>query len=141
MELKGKKLNMTQVFLEDGTVIPVTAVLVIEGSVEDLQDKLVNVIGTSKGAGFTGPMKRHGFHGAQATHGQSDRARAPGASSSGTTLGRVLKGTRRAGRHGNKRVTLKNLKVQEIDPKSKKALIHGPLPGARNSLLKIKVVS
>ncbi|MEK7595900.1 MAG: 50S ribosomal protein L3 [Patescibacteria group bacterium] len=131
---------MSQIFLPDGRVVPVTIVLVEGDFSGDLEGKEVVVVGKSKGAGFTGVMKRHGFHGTQATHGQSDRARAPGASSSGTDLGRVLKGTRRSGRHGNKRVTLKNLKIHSADSQSKTLKISGPLPGARNSRIIIEVL-
>ena len=131
---------MSQVFLEDGKVVPVTLVFVDTGLEESLLGKEVTIIGWSKGAGFAGHMKRHGFSGAQATHGQSDRARAPGSSGSGTTPGRVLKGTRRAGRHGNKQVTLKHLKVIEIDIAGKSLKLSGSLPGARNSKILIEVM-
>lgn len=140
MKLEGIKQQMTQVFLQDGTVVPVTCVLVDSGFEPELTGREVVVVGTSKGKGFTGHMKRHGFKGAHKTHGQSDRTRAPGSSGSGTTPGRVLKGTRRAGRHGNFRVTLKGLKIVEVDNSAKILKVSGPLPGARNSKIEIEVL-
>ncbi len=140
MKLEGTKQQMSQVFLEDGTLVPVTCVFVEAGIEGDLTGKEVIIVGTSKGKGFTGHMKRHGFKGAHKTHGQSDRERAPGSSGSGTTPGRVLKGTRRAGRHGNKQVTLKGLKIIEVNQDIKQLKVTGPLPGARNSKVEIEVL-
>jgi large subunit ribosomal protein L3 len=140
MKLEGTKQQMTQVFLEDGTLVPVTCVFVENGLEGELIGKEIVVVGTSKGKGFTGHMKRHGFKGAHKTHGQSDRTRAPGSSGAGTTPGRVLKGTRRAGRHGNKTVTLKGLKILEVDQTIKQIKVSGPLPGARNSKVEIEVL-
>jgi large subunit ribosomal protein L3 len=100
--------------------------------------ELVDVIGTSKGKGFQGVVKRHGFRGGPRTHGQSDRERAPGSSGSTTTPGRVLKGTKKAGQMGNARVTVQNLEVVEADPERNLLLIRGAVPGAPNGLLLIK---
>ncbi len=99
---------------------------------------IVDVTGTSKGRGFTGGMKRHGFRGGPRTHGQSDRPRAPGSIGAGTTPGRVWKGQRMAGRHGNQRVTIQNLKVVLVDPERNLLAVKGSVPGARNGLLLIK---
>lgn len=140
MKMEGKKLEMSQVFKEDGNVVPVTLVSVETDLPEDLLGKDVVVVGTSKGAGFTGPVKRYHFRGGPATHGQSDRHRAPGSSGATTTPGRVLKGKRRAGRHGNKQITLKGLRIMEVDASTKRLKISGPLPGARNSKVLIEVV-
>jgi len=74
----------------------------------------VDIVGTSKGKGFQGGVKRHGFSGGPKTHGQSDRTRAPGSIGSGTTPGRVLKGTRMAGHMGNVRVTAIKLILSAI---------------------------
>jgi len=98
----------------------------------------VDVVGTSKGKGFQGGVKRHGFRGGPKTHGQSDRTRAPGSIGSGTTPGRVLKGTRMAGRMGNERVTAKKLQVVQADPERNLLLIKGSVPGANGGLLMIK---
>jgi large subunit ribosomal protein L3 len=99
---------------------------------------LVDVVGTSKGKGFAGVVKRHHFRGGPRTHGQSDRERAPGSSGSTTTPGRVLKGTRRAGQMGNARVTVQNLEVVESDGEQNLLLLRGAVPGARNGLLLIR---
>jgi large subunit ribosomal protein L3 len=99
---------------------------------------LVDVVGTSKGKGFAGVVKRHHFRGGPRTHGQSDRERAPGSSGSTTTPGRVFKGTRRAGQMGNARITVQNLQVVEADGERNLLLLRGAVPGARNGLLLIK---
>ena len=98
----------------------------------------VDIVGTSKGKGFQGGVKRHGFRGGPKTHGQSDRTRAPGSIGSGTTPGRVLKGTRMAGRMGNERVTVKKLEVIQADPERNLLVVKGSVPGANGGLLMIK---
>jgi len=98
----------------------------------------VDVIGISKGKGFAGGVKRYHFHGMNATHGTSDRNRAPGSRSSGTTPGRVYKGSRGAGHMGMDRVTMQNLKVVMVDPERNLLAIHGAVPGAKGSLVMIK---
>ena len=98
----------------------------------------VDIVGTSKGKGFQGGVKRHGFRGGPKTHGQSDRTRAPGSIGSGTTPGRVLKGTRMAGRMGNERVTAKKLQVIQTDPERNLLVVKGSVPGANGGLLMIK---
>ena len=98
----------------------------------------VDIVGTSKGKGFQGGVKRHGFRGGPKTHGQSDRTRAPGSIGSGTTPGRVLKGTRMAGHMGNERVTVKKLEVIQADPERNLLVVKGSVPGANGGLLMIK---
>ncbi len=98
----------------------------------------VDIVGTSKGKGFQGGVKRHGFRGGPKTHGQSDRTRAPGSIGSGTTPGRVLKGTRMAGHMGNERVTVKKLQVIQADPERNLLVVKGSVPGANGGLLMIK---
>ncbi|MCL4507964.1 MAG: 50S ribosomal protein L3 [Chloroflexi bacterium] len=98
----------------------------------------VDVIGTSKGKGFTGVMKRHGFRGGPRTHGQSDRSRAPGSIGPGTTPGRVFKGTRMAGRTGNERRTVLHLAVIRTDPESNVLLVKGSVPGPAGGFLLIR---
>jgi large subunit ribosomal protein L3 len=200
--LLGRKVGMTQIFADDGRVVPVTVVEAGPCYVTQLRTKerdgyeavqigygatrrlngpekghvdkakaplvrhlrelradslegvevgqkldaslfkvgdLVDVVGTSKGKGFAGVVKRHHFRGGPRTHGQSDRHRAPGSSGSTTTPGRVLKGTRRAGQMGNARVTVQNLEVVEADGEQNLLLLRGAVPGARNGLLLIKV--
>ncbi|MEI8130987.1 MAG: 50S ribosomal protein L3 [Leptolinea sp.] len=98
----------------------------------------VDVIGTSKGKGFQGAVKRYHFRGGPATHGQSDRERAPGSRGSGTTPGRVYKGARGAGHMGNDRVTAQNLKVVLIDVERNLIGVRGAVPGSRNGLVLVK---
>jgi len=98
----------------------------------------IDVTGTSKGRGFQGVVRRHGFRGGPRTHGQSDRLRAPGSIGAGTTPGRVWKGTRMAGRMGNRRVTVQNLEVIDVLPAQHVLLIRGSVPGAKNGLLLIR---
>jgi len=108
----------------------------IEANVFEEGDK-IDVVGTSKGKGFQGVVKRHGFHGSPASHGHKDQLRMPG-SIGAQGPQRVLKGTRMAGRMGNDRVTVKNLEVVAIDPKTNMIAIKGAVPGARNSVLYIR---
>jgi len=195
----GKKLSMTQVFREDGTVVPVTRVQAgpcfvtqvrqengtakiqigfgtqktfrlnkaQQGHLKDINhengvtvrylketesdqnlsrgDKFtvatfdagekVKVIGTSKGKGYAGVVKKYHFKGGPKTHGQSDRHRAPGSSGQSTTPGRVYKGKRMSGRMGSDTVTIKNLQV--IDLENGVLSIIGLIPGPRGSLVTV----
>lgn len=99
---------------------------------------LVDVIGTSKGKGFAGVVKRHGFGGGPRTHGQSDRQRHPGAIASGTTPGNIIKGLRMAGRMGGERVTVQGLRVEMVDAERNLLLLRGAVPGAVNGILFIR---
>jgi len=98
----------------------------------------VDVIGTSKGKGFAGGMKRYHFGGGPKTHGQSDRQRSPGSRSSGTTPGRVFKGSRGPGHMGNERVTAQHLKVVLVDAERNLLGVRGAIPGARGGLVVIR---
>lgn len=98
----------------------------------------VDVIGTSKGKGFAGSVKRHHFKGGKKTHGQSDRHRAPGSRSSGTTPGRVFKNSRGAGHMGHERVTVQALKVVLVDAERNLLGVHGAVPGGKGGLVVIK---
>jgi large subunit ribosomal protein L3 len=100
--------------------------------------ELVDVVGTSKGKGFAGGVKRHHFRGGPKTHGQSDRHRAPGSVGATTTPGRVYKGTRMAGHMGDVRVTVQNLKVVEVDTDRNLLLVEGAVPGADNGLIFVR---
>ena len=94
----------------------------------------VDAIGTSKGKGFQGVVKRHGFGGVgQATHGQHNRLRAPGSIGACSFPSRVFKGLRMAGRMGGRRVKLINLKVLRVDADKNLILVSGSVPGAKNS--------
>ena len=100
--------------------------------------EMIDVTGTSKGRGFQGVVKRHGFSGGPKTHGQSDRWRAPGSIGAGTDPGHVWKGTRMAGRMGNKRVTVQNLQVVEVIVDKHLLLVRGSVPGAKNGLVMVR---
>ncbi len=97
----------------------------------------VDVIGTSKGKGFQGVMKRHGFAGGKATHG-SMHHRGPGSIGMAAYPAKVLRGMRGPGRMGNVRVTAKNLRVVRIDPEKNLMLVEGSVPGAPGSTLLIR---
>ena len=192
--LLGKKVGMTQLFEDDGTVVPVTVIqagpcVVVQkktkqkdgydavqlGFVEFVkakrvnkpmtghfkktnvaparfvrevrvqgeetanpgdkvlvdifaQDELVHVIGTSKGRGFAGLVKRHHFRGGRATHGSMFH-RAAGSIGSSAYPSRVLKGMRMAGHMGNARVTVQNLRVARVDQENNLLFVHGAVPG------------
>lgn len=103
-----------------------------------VEGEAVDVIGTSKGKGFAGVMKRHNFRGGPRTHGQSDRARAPGSIGPGTTPGRVYKGTRMAGRMGHERVTISALEVVKADAERNLLLVKGSIPGPNGGVVMIR---
>lgn len=100
--------------------------------------ELVDVTATSKGRGFAGVVRRYGFRGGPKTHGQSDRWRALGSSGAGTTPGRVLKGTRMAGRMGAERVTVKNVRVVAVDSERNLLALGGSVPGASGTLVTVR---
>jgi large subunit ribosomal protein L3 len=200
--LIGRKLGMTRVFAEDGTVVPVSVIEVIPNTVARLRTEerdgytalqlgtgtarkltkpvagqlkhlsrdaqklrtlrevrvdtlegyepgqqltaelfaagdLVDVIGTSKGRGFAGVIKRHGFRRGPKTHG-SDHHRAPGSIGAGTDPSKVWRNTRMAGHMGDERVTVKKLKVVRVDPERNLILVKGAVPGARNATLLVQ---
>ncbi len=97
----------------------------------------VDVIGTSKGKGFQGGVRRYHFHGGPRTHGASDRERAPGSRSSTTTPGRVYKGARGPGHMGDDRVTSQSLKVVLVDAERHLLGVRGAVPGPRGGLVLI----
>ena len=192
----GRKLEMSQLFREDGTVVPVTIVkaepntvtqirgaekdgyvavqlgsdvrrhltLPESGHLKDLPSfgvlrefrveettlkrgdtvnvelfkpgMKIDVVGTSKGHGFTGVMRRHHFHGGPATHGQKDQMRMPGSIAS-QRQGPVSKGQRMAGHMGDARTTVKNLEIVAVDPVQNTLAIKGAVPGARGGILLI----
>ena len=96
----------------------------------------VDAIGISKGKGFQGVVKRHGFGGVgQATHGQHNRLRSPGSIGAASFPSRVFKGLKMAGRTGNDRVQILNLRVLKIYPEKNLLLVLGSVPGAKNSYI------
>ena len=200
----GKKIGMTQVFTEDGTVVPVTVIkagpcLVVQrktadrdgydavqlGLVEEIPprrvtkgrrghfakanvgsmrrlgefgvgdgddemgpgdevkasifevDEYVDVVGTSKGKGFQGVMKRHNFSGGGATHGSMFH-RAPGSVGQASDPSRVFPGQKMPGRMGGKRITTKNLKVVKVDEEENLIFVRGAIPGPNNGYIAIR---
>lgn len=102
-----------------------------------LETEFVDVVGTSKGKGFQGVIKRHGFSGGPAAHG-SGFHRTGGSQGQRSTPGRCMSGRRMPGRMGFKRVISSNLKVVKVDPEKQLLLVKGAVPGARNGLLHIR---
>ena len=99
----------------------------------------VEVVGTSKGKGFQGVVKRHGFSGVgEQSHGQHDRQRAPGSIGNSSDASRVFKGMRMAGRMGGDRVKMKGLKVVKIFPEKNYILVSGSVPGHNGSTVLIQ---
>jgi len=99
----------------------------------------VEVIGTTKGKGFQGVVKRHGFHGVgQQSHGQHDRQRAPGSLGNSSDASRVMKGMKMGGRMGSDRVKMKGLKVVKIFAEKNYILVSGSVPGHNGSIVLIQ---
>jgi large subunit ribosomal protein L3 len=99
----------------------------------------VDVVGTTKGKGFQGVVKRHGFHGVgEQSHGQHDRQRAPGSIGNSSDASRVFKGMRMAGRMGGERVKVKSLKVVKIFADKNYILVNGSIPGHNGSIVYIQ---
>ena len=99
----------------------------------------VDVVGTSKGKGFQGVVKRHGFHGVgEQSHGQHDRQRAPGSIGNSSDASRVFKGMRMAGRMGGDRIKIKSLKIVKIFPEKNYLLVTGSVPGHNGSIVLIQ---
>ena len=99
----------------------------------------VEVVGTSKGKGFQGVVKRHGFHGVgEQSHGQHDRQRAPGSIGNSSDASRVFKGMRMGGRMGQDRVKMKGLKVVKIFAEKNYILVSGSVPGHNGSIVLIQ---
>jgi large subunit ribosomal protein L3 len=94
----------------------------------------ISAIGTSKGKGFQGVVKRHGFRGVNdATHGQHNRQRAPGSIGAASYPSKVIKGLRMGGRDGGRRVNVKNLEVIKLFPEKNLILVKGAVPGHKGS--------
>ena len=99
---------------------------------------MVDVVGTSKGKGTAGVMKRHGFKGLGASHGTQRKHRSPGSIGGCATPGRVFKGLRMAGRMGNARTTVLNLTVHGVDAEKGLLLIKGAIPGPTGGLVLVR---
>ena len=98
----------------------------------------VDVVGVSKGKGFSGVMKRHGFHGLGGGHGVHKKHRSPGAIGACATPSRVFKGMRMAGQYGNQRTTVLNLEVVQADPERGLLLVKGAVPGPNGGLVMVR---
>jgi len=150
-EIKAKKLTKGQMgHLEKNKIPPLRFLREFRASSPEVKTgdkvdvsqfevgKRVDVVGTSKGKGFAGTVKRYNFKGGPKTHGQSDRLRAPGSIAAGTTPGRVFKGKKMPGRMGNERVTSQNVEVVLIDVEKNLIGVNGSVPGPRGGLVVIK---
>jgi large subunit ribosomal protein L3 len=160
--LIGRKVGMTQVFQDDGTMVAVSVVEIEPNTVTRLRTEerdgysavqigtdararltkpeagdLVDISGVSKGKGFAGHVKRHHFNRGPKSHG-SDHHREPGSIGPGTTPGRVYKGLRMAGHMGDERTTIKKMRVVRTDSERNLLLVAGSLPGARGALILVK---
>ncbi len=98
----------------------------------------VDVVGISKGRGFTGVMKRHGFKGLRATHGVKRMHRHPGSSGPSADPSHTRKGIKKPGQHGNARTTVRNLKVVRVDPTNNLLLVRGAVPGHNDGFVMIR---
>src|SRR3972149_6298768 len=134
MKRLGQFRYLQEVRVEDATQYEIGQKL---GAEVFEEGELVDVVGTSKGKGFAGGVKRYHFHGGPKTHGQSDRHRSPGSIGPGTTPGRVRKGLHMAGHMGDARVTVKNLRIYQSDAARGVLLIEGAVPGADGGLAQI----
>lgn len=110
-----------------------------EGQVLDLdlfqENEIVNIIGTSKGRGFAGVMKRHNFRGFEQSHGVHESFRGGGSIGQCAQPSRVLKGVKMAGHMGVDRITVKNLKIVKVDKEHNLVMVKGAVPGHRNGLV------
>ncbi|MCF0057546.1 MULTISPECIES: 50S ribosomal protein L3 [unclassified Dyadobacter] len=110
-------------------------------SVQDIfaEGEFVDVVGSAKGRGFQGVVKRHGFAGVGGqTHGQHNRARHPGSIGACSFPSRVFKGIRMGGRMGNNRVKIQNLRILKVIPEQNLLVVSGSVPGSKNSFLIIE---
>lgn len=129
---------MSQIFKEDGTVVPVTLLsLINEIDIDNIKEgSLVKISGLSKGKGFQGVVKRWGFKGSSSTHGTKHTKRAPGSIGSSFPE-KVFKGRKMAGRMGNRRVTIGKIEIVSVDPKKKLVALKGAVPGPSGRRLEI----
>lgn len=131
--ITAKKIRMTQIFQEDGTVVPATLLFLKKHNFK-IGDE-IKISGKSKGKGFQGVVKRWGFKGAASkTHGTKHTERAPGSIGSAFPQ-KVFKGKKMAGRMGNKKVTLQKMQIVKAD--KNQIAIKGAVPGRKGTLLEI----
>ncbi len=101
--------------------------------------QLVDVVGLSKGRGFTGVMKRHNFKGSRsATHGTHEYQRHGGAIGTNMTPGRVFAGVKMPGQHGNQKITVQNIRVARVMDAENLVLVQGSVPGSRESIVTVR---
>jgi len=128
--------HLTEVRAADADSYSVGQELTVDGLFEAGQK--VDVVGTSKGKGTAGVMKRHNFKGVSASHGSHRNHRKPGSIGASSTPSRVFKGMRMAGRMGAERVTAMNLLVHSVDAEKNLILVKGAVPGARGRLVFVR---
>ena len=128
--------HLTEVRTSDASEYALGQELTVDATFEAGQ--LIDVVGTSKGKGFAGAMKRHNFSGVGASHGAHRNHRKPGSIGGAATPGRVFKGQRMPGRMGGERVTVQNLTVQAVDAEKGLILVKGAVPGARGRLVFVR---
>ena len=128
--------HLTEVRTADAADYSLGQELTVDATFEAGQ--LVDVVGTSKGKGFAGVMKRHNFKGVSASHGSHRNHRKPGSIGASSTPSRVFKGMRMAGRMGGERVTVQGLKVHSIDVEKGLILVKGAVPGARGRIVFVR---
>ncbi len=128
--------HVTEIRTADAGEYSLGQELTVDGTFEAGQ--LVDVVGTSKGKGTAGVMKRHNFKGVSASHGSHRNHRKPGSIGASSTPSRVFKGMRMAGRMGGERVTVLNLTVHAIDIEKGLLLVKGAVPGARGRIVYVR---
>ncbi|WP_166984478.1 50S ribosomal protein L3 [Paramicrobacterium fandaimingii] len=128
--------HLTEVRTDDASDYSLGQELTLDGVFEAGQK--IDVVGTSKGKGFAGVMKRHNFQGVSASHGAHRNHRKPGSIGASATPGRVFKGHRMAGRMGGDRVTVLNLTVHAIDADKGYMLVKGAVPGPRGRIVFVR---
>jgi large subunit ribosomal protein L3 len=128
--------HVTEVRTADAADYTAGQELTVDGTFEAGQK--VDVVGTSKGKGFAGVMKRHNFKGVSASHGAHRNHRKPGSIGASSTPSRVFKGMRMAGRMGGERVTVLNLHVHSVDAEKGLLLVKGAVPGARGRIVFVR---
>ena len=135
-EIEVEPKRFVREFREDGPSSFAEGQLITVSLFQDV--KAVDVIGTSKGKGTAGVMKRHNFHGLPASHGVKRKHRSAGSIGASADPARVFKGTRMAGRMGNVRSTVRNLKVVKIDTDNNLLLVRGAVPGPNGGFVMIR---
>ncbi|GAA1953018.1 50S ribosomal protein L3 [Microbacterium aquimaris] len=128
--------HLTEIRTADAADYSLGQELTVDGVFESGQ--LVDVVGTSKGKGTAGVMKRHNFKGVSASHGAHRNHRKPGSIGASATPSRVFKGMRMAGRMGGERVTILNLTVHAVDAEKGLLLVKGAVPGARGRTVYVR---